>query len=296
VNNDDQLLQAANWYLYRYGNPIIRVGTVTFRPYTTPGLATLACTLEPGDKITINNLPANAPATSLDFIIESIGHANISNDDWTVKLSLSPWIAPVVIDDTSHYGNIDDYLINTTSYGVLIYSGAAHGFVHGHRKNVGAEPLKSSDLNANVRDFINSFGATTSYTTTWAATNNEPEHWQRVNRCSILPNPKNGLLQDQHQFWFNDNVRFRRVHGDPSSPTCSELGTRQLPRVARRHEHVPHSWSYQRVHDNDAVVLREQHHWYSAGHQRVRDRSHYVDRNLLVTASTFPAGTRQRDP
>lgn len=121
VNSDDQLLQAANWYLYRYGNPVLRVGTVTFQPYTTPGLASLACTLEPGDKITINNLPSNAPATSLDFIIESIGHANITNDDWTVELSLSPWIAPVIIDDTSHYGYIDDYLTNPTSYGVLIY-------------------------------------------------------------------------------------------------------------------------------------------------------------------------------
>jgi hypothetical protein len=121
VNSDDQLLQAANWYLYRYANPVLRVGTVTFRPYTTPGLATLAATLEPGDKITINNLPAQAPATSMDFIIESIGHANITNDDWTVELALSPWIAPVVIDDTSHYGYIDDYITNPTSYGVLIY-------------------------------------------------------------------------------------------------------------------------------------------------------------------------------
>jgi len=121
VNSDDQLLQAANWYLYRYANPVLRVGTVTFRPYTTPGLATLAATLEPGDKITINNLPAQAPATSMDFIIESIGHANITNDDWTVELALSPWIAPVVIDDTSHYGYIDDYISNPTSYGVLIF-------------------------------------------------------------------------------------------------------------------------------------------------------------------------------
>jgi len=121
VNTDDQLLQAANWYLYRYANPVLRVGTISFRPFTTPGLATLACTLEPGDKITVNNLPSQAPASSMDFIIESIGHANITNSDWTVELSLSPWIAPVVIDDTSHYGYIDDYISNPTAYGVLIY-------------------------------------------------------------------------------------------------------------------------------------------------------------------------------
>lgn len=41
-------------------------------------------------------------------------------------------------------------------------------------KTWGAEPLKSSDLNANVRDFINSFGATTSYTTTWAGFSANP--------------------------------------------------------------------------------------------------------------------------
>jgi hypothetical protein len=121
VNSDDQLLQAANWYVYRYANPVLRVGTISFRPFTTPGLATLACTLEPGDKITVNNLPSQAPASSMDFIIESIGHANIANSDWTVELSLSPWIAPVVIDDTSHYGYIDDYISNPTAYGVLIY-------------------------------------------------------------------------------------------------------------------------------------------------------------------------------
>ena len=121
VNSDDQLAQAANWYLYRYANPVLRVGTISFRPFTTPGLATLACTLEPGDKITITNLPAQAPASSMDFLIESIGHANITNSDWTVELSLSPWIAPVIIDDTSHYGYIDDYLSNPTAYGVLIY-------------------------------------------------------------------------------------------------------------------------------------------------------------------------------
>jgi hypothetical protein len=121
VNSDDQLLQAANWYVYRYANPVLRVGIISFRPFTTTGLATLACTLEPGDKITVNNLPAQAPASSMDFIIESIGHANITNSDWTVDLSLSPWIAPVIIDDTSHYGYIDDYLSNPTAYGVLIY-------------------------------------------------------------------------------------------------------------------------------------------------------------------------------
>jgi len=121
VNSDDQLLQAANWYVYRYANPVLRVGIISLRPFTTPGLATLACTLEPGDKITVNNLPSQAPASSMDFIIESIGHANITNDDWTVELALSPWIAPVVIDDTSHYGYIDDYITNPTSYGVLIY-------------------------------------------------------------------------------------------------------------------------------------------------------------------------------
>ena len=121
VTSDDQLVQAGNWYLYRYSNPILRVGTISLRPFTTPGLATLACTLEPGDKITVNNLPTQAPASSMDFIIESIAHANITNDDWTVELSLSPWIAAVTIDETSHYGYIDDYLTNTTSYGVLIY-------------------------------------------------------------------------------------------------------------------------------------------------------------------------------
>jgi len=41
-------------------------------------------------------------------------------------------------------------------------------------KTWGAEALKSSDLNAQVRDFINGFGATTTYTPSWTSTATNP--------------------------------------------------------------------------------------------------------------------------
>ena len=40
----------------------------------------------------------------------------------------------------------------------------------------GAGPLKSSDLNAQVRDFINSFGAGTPYTCTWSGVSVNPSN------------------------------------------------------------------------------------------------------------------------
>jgi len=41
-------------------------------------------------------------------------------------------------------------------------------------KTWGAEALKSSDLNAQVRDFINGFGAWSTYTSSWTGTSTNP--------------------------------------------------------------------------------------------------------------------------
>ena len=108
VGNDNELTQAARWFLFRYGEPRARVSRIRFRPITSPQMARLACTVRPFDLIRLVNLPDTAPDSSMDFLVESVAHPEIANDEWVVELSLSPWIPVLTLDDPT-YGALDSY-------------------------------------------------------------------------------------------------------------------------------------------------------------------------------------------
>jgi hypothetical protein len=103
-----QLTQAANWYLFRYSEPRNRVGSIAVSPFEAPSLATFAATVEPFDRVRVRNLPFHAPSATMDFLVESVAHSRIENDEWTVELSLSPWIPVLTLDDST-YGALDSY-------------------------------------------------------------------------------------------------------------------------------------------------------------------------------------------
>jgi hypothetical protein len=102
VSTDAELRARASWFLLMYSQPRLRVGSIRLRPFIASGLAPWACTLEPFDRITVSNLPANAPATSMDFLVESKGHPQIDNGEWVTELSLSPWVAVFVPGDATY--------------------------------------------------------------------------------------------------------------------------------------------------------------------------------------------------
>ena len=73
------------------------------------GLADEAVGLELGDTLTITDLPAAAPASSLTVQIRAITHT-IGRDAWTVQVDTDPPLRRGVLDDTD-LGILDDTLI-----------------------------------------------------------------------------------------------------------------------------------------------------------------------------------------
>jgi hypothetical protein len=99
VVSNDEARDAADWFLFQYAQPRIRVSTVTIYP-TAGDDATLwsaAVGAEVGQVIRLANLPANAPASQLDYIIESISHDITRNGgalDWRTSFDVSPLPSP----------------------------------------------------------------------------------------------------------------------------------------------------------------------------------------------------------
>lgn len=94
VSSDYDLRTATQWDLLLYSQPRMRSEIVSLDPLTAPALWPWALGLEIGDRITISNLPAYAPASSIDYIVQAISHRVSANPTrWTTTLQLSPPIA-----------------------------------------------------------------------------------------------------------------------------------------------------------------------------------------------------------
>jgi len=91
VASDTALSVAANNYLARYAYPRARIGSITLDVFTNPSLIPYVMNFDPGEKVTITNLPATAPATTMDFHIEGVTH-QITATSWQTILQLSPYI------------------------------------------------------------------------------------------------------------------------------------------------------------------------------------------------------------
>ena len=101
VGSDEDLLQAAYWRVGLYSQPRVRVGKIQLRPSNFVNLMPWCLSLEPGDRITITNLPSNAPASTMDFIVEYVAHPQIDPTTWITELGLSPYVPVFTVGDAT---------------------------------------------------------------------------------------------------------------------------------------------------------------------------------------------------
>ncbi len=115
VDSDDALYQAANWYTFVYGTSRVRCGRITLRPATSPQLWQYALTLESGDRVDVSGLPSNAPASTMQFIVESVAWPTLTADgDAICELQLSPFIPVFIVGDAT-YG-----VVGTAGYPIAL--------------------------------------------------------------------------------------------------------------------------------------------------------------------------------
>jgi hypothetical protein len=93
VTSDSAVQDAAYTLLNHYSNPVVRCDSVTLKCSATPALFLVALGIEIGDRITLSDLPSQAPDSSLDFYVEAID-TSVSVEggtlNWVTTLSLSP--------------------------------------------------------------------------------------------------------------------------------------------------------------------------------------------------------------
>lgn len=93
VTSDSEAQDAAYTLLGRYAAPVVRCDSVTLRATTAPDLFLPVLGVEIGDRITLGDLPSQAPESALDYYVEAIA-TDVSVDgatlDWVTTLSLSP--------------------------------------------------------------------------------------------------------------------------------------------------------------------------------------------------------------
>ncbi len=93
VTSDSSVQDAAYSMLNRYSKPVVRCDSVTLNASATPDLFLIALGVEVGDRITLSDLPSQAPESSLDYYAEAIQTDVTVNGGtlvWVTTLSLSP--------------------------------------------------------------------------------------------------------------------------------------------------------------------------------------------------------------
>ncbi|MEU8780056.1 LamG-like jellyroll fold domain-containing protein [Streptomyces sp. NPDC048637] len=93
LSSDSAVQDAAYTLLNHYSTPVVRCDSVTLNATATPGLFMVALGVEIGDRITLSDLPSQAPESSLDYYVEAI-ETDVSVDggtlQWVTTLALSP--------------------------------------------------------------------------------------------------------------------------------------------------------------------------------------------------------------
>ena len=91
ADSDANLLTRAQSFLSKYSKPRLRVGSISIDLFTRDPSTVLNYLMVPSYKITVTNLPASAPAPTMDFIVESVSHS-ITPTSWVMTLALAPFI------------------------------------------------------------------------------------------------------------------------------------------------------------------------------------------------------------
>jgi hypothetical protein len=90
TTDDNEVFDAASWKVYVASTPQVRVPTAgVLLNLANTAQATAILSLEIGDRITLANLPSQAPAASMDFFIEGWTET-ITADDYRIAFNLSP--------------------------------------------------------------------------------------------------------------------------------------------------------------------------------------------------------------
>lgn len=108
TNSDDDLIDAANYHLQRYAEPVVRAPSL---PVSVNTLASsqvpLVLAREIGDEITITNLPAQAPSTTMSFFIEGYTE-QIGAETYVITFNLSPAsLSAVWVLNSASYSQLD---------------------------------------------------------------------------------------------------------------------------------------------------------------------------------------------
>jgi hypothetical protein len=92
VTSHEELINAASWLLNQYGSARVRISGVSFAVESSIALEFLATGgLTVGDVITLDELPEDAPQTTMVFAVDGIGvDADFKDGKFRLKLRLSP--------------------------------------------------------------------------------------------------------------------------------------------------------------------------------------------------------------
>lgn len=107
VTSDSEVADAVNWRVSTGAEPKVRLPQGTFDLYTDAPTASAVRPVELGDRISITGLPSQAPASSMDFVVEGYTE-QINVSGWTRTANLSNYsdTLGLVLDD-SVYGLLD---------------------------------------------------------------------------------------------------------------------------------------------------------------------------------------------
>lgn len=87
--SDDETQALGQWLVFRRAMPTPRAGRVSVDPFTDPTLYPAALGTELGTRLRLTNLPATAPESTVDLVIEGIEHT-FSVDGWVTTWDTSP--------------------------------------------------------------------------------------------------------------------------------------------------------------------------------------------------------------
>ena len=105
---DNEVYDAANWRVQRYGEPDVRISAVQVDLLNqSSSLISELLDTELGTRITLSNLPDQAPAASLEVFIEGIAET-IGAESYTITFELSPVVLSDVWQlDSASYSQLD---------------------------------------------------------------------------------------------------------------------------------------------------------------------------------------------
>lgn len=118
--DDNEAIQYGYHMTNRYGEPILRVESVTLNPsaQANGALWDAASRIAFGDRVRLAGLPPTAPAAEMDFFVEQIQHSIVRDGErlkWKVTLNISPaqvWAGWIL-------GNSDYSVLGSTTIPLL---------------------------------------------------------------------------------------------------------------------------------------------------------------------------------